>query len=71
MIELDTVMKWSQYLWHRVDSADFTDQFTVALKKEQELKVQFVQTLTQFQLLKRTKYRNITRLYIFRIHYGK
>lgn len=55
------VQKWSQYLWYCADSADFTDQFTVALKKEQELKVQFVQTLTQFQLLKRTKQRNIRR----------
>lgn len=41
------------YLWDGADSVDVTDEFTVRLKKQEQLKVEFVQSLTQLQLLKR------------------
>lgn len=43
------------YLWDRVDGADLTDQFTVALEEKQQLEVQLIEPLTELQLLRTTE----------------
>lgn len=42
----------STYLWYRVYSVNLANQFTVRLKKQQQLKVELVESLTKLQLLK-------------------
>lgn len=40
------------YLWNRAYCMDLFSQFAVGLKKQQQLKVEFVESLTELQLLK-------------------